>query len=157
MLPAFNADECLEKFFGCARMRNEGKFYIDTNDIMAAAKVCNLHSLLRDDILLTDQADPTCSTCSESVDDDKIDKIHELTSTDTQTLLSSDDTFRHKVVYIAGHLVHKFGVHCTDDEDFELTSEFTEQLDHGGLSLPTLSTVFFVHSAFLNYFSSLMC
>ena len=37
VLPAVNADECLEKFFGCARMRNEGKFYIDANDIVVAA------------------------------------------------------------------------------------------------------------------------
>ena len=129
-------------------MRNEGKFYIDANDIVVAAKVFNLHSLLKNDILPTDEADPNCSTCSESVDEDEIDKIHEVTSTDTQTLLSSDDTFRHKVVYIAGNLVRKFGGQSTDDDDFELTSEFTEELDRGGLSLPTLSDVFFVHSAF---------
>ena len=46
----------------------------------------------------------------------------------------------------AGHLVHKFGG-LTSEDDFELSSEFTYALDRGGLSLPTLSTVFFVHSA----------
>ena len=153
VLPAINADECLEKFFGCVRMRNEGKFYIDIMDVQAAAKVFHLHSLRKNDVIPSkdpdDQTHVTCDSCSVSPDEDDIDKIHELTPADTQALLDSDDTLRHKVVYIAGHLVFKFGAHKTDDDDdFELTSEFTEKLDRGGLSMPTLSDVFFVHSAF---------
>ena len=31
-------DECLEKFFGCIRMRYEGKFYIDIMDVQGGAK-----------------------------------------------------------------------------------------------------------------------
>ena len=45
-LPAINADEALENFFGKARMRSGENFYIDVVDVFAAAKVTNLHALL---------------------------------------------------------------------------------------------------------------
>ena len=151
VLPAVNADEALEKFFGQARMRNQGNFYIDTNDILAAAKVFNLHNLVKHDIIPTEEAELGCSTCTEAVDEDEIEEIHDHSIVDTQSLLSSDDTFRHEVVYIAGHLVHKFGGLDTEDDEYFLSSEFTDALDRGGLSLPTLLTVFFVHSAFTLY------
>ena len=136
VLPAVNADEVLEKFFGIARMRNRGNFYIDQVDILAAAKVFNLHSLLKGGVLTTDEAESSCQTCSEAVDEDEIEKVHELTVADTQTLLSSDDTYKHKIVYIAGHLVHKFGG-LTSEDDFELSSEFTDALDRRGMRLTT--------------------
>ena len=60
-----------------------------------------------------------------------------------------DDTLRHKVVFIAGHLVHKYGEPNTDaDIDEEISTEFLDELNRGGLSVPTISTVHFVHSAF---------
>ena len=54
---------------------------------------------------------------------------------------------KEKIVFIGGHLVHKFGQPDIDNED-EISSEFLEKLNRGGLSVPTFSTVYFVHSAF---------
>ena len=45
VLPAIFADEVLEKFFGKTRQRNGGNFYIDVVDVLASAKVTNLHIL----------------------------------------------------------------------------------------------------------------
>ena len=42
VLLAIFANEPLEKFFGQARQRRGGNFYIDVVDIMAAAKIVNL-------------------------------------------------------------------------------------------------------------------
>ena len=88
VLPAINADECLEKFFGCVPMRNdEGKFYIDIIGVqLQAAAVFNLHSLRKNDVIPSkdpdDQTHVTCDSRSVSPDEDDIDKIHELTPAD---------------------------------------------------------------------------
>ncbi len=71
--------------------------------------------------------------------------------------MGSDDALKHKVVYLAGHLVHKYGDSTSmeeiiDDEDGnEGSSEFLDNLNRGGLSVPTMSTVFFVHNAYNLY------
>ena len=62
-------------------------------------------------------------------------------------MLSSDDSFKHKIVYIAGHLVHKFGKLLPQSDEEEISTESLDELNRGGLSVPTLSTVFFVHVA----------
>ena len=64
---------------------------------------------------------------------------------DTQNLLNSSDSLKHKVVYIGGFLVHKHGQ--PDVDEGEVSSEFLNELNRGGLSIPTLNTVFFVHCA----------
>ena len=66
---------------------------------------------------------------------------------ETQELLSSDDSFKHKIIYIAGHLEHKFRELIPQSDEEEISTEFLDQLNRGGLSVPTLSTVFFVHAA----------
>ena len=48
---------CWKGFFGQTRQRGGGNFYIDTVDIMAAAKVVNLHTLLKYDILPAENVD----------------------------------------------------------------------------------------------------
>ena len=50
VLPGIFADEILEMFFGKARMRVGGNFYIDLVDVIASAKVTNLHALLKYDV-----------------------------------------------------------------------------------------------------------
>ena len=47
VLPSVFSDEALETFFGQARQRNGGNFYIDIVDIKAAAETKNLHALLK--------------------------------------------------------------------------------------------------------------
>lgn len=53
VLPAIFADETLEKFFffGKARQRSGGNFYMDVVDVMAAAKIVNLQTMIKHDIM----------------------------------------------------------------------------------------------------------
>ena len=149
VLPAVFADEVLEKFFGNTRMRFSGNFYIDYVDVIASARVVNLHAMLKYDLLPNKNTTSAidCVHCSEYPSDDDIESLNDFELGETQSLLLLDDTLRHKVVFIAGHLVHKYGT--TDDEnDEDISSEFLDELNRGGLSVPTISTVHFVHSAF---------
>ena len=60
------------------------------------------------------------------------------------TLSIAFDSLKHKIVYIAGHLVYKFRKPNLDTGE-EISSDFLETLNQGGL-MPT-SSAFFVHSA----------
>jgi len=60
VLPAFFSQDPLEKFFGQARQRFGGNFYIDVGDVLAAAKVQRFHQLLKLDIIFEDDAQRTC-------------------------------------------------------------------------------------------------
>lgn len=72
--------------------------------------------------------------------------IHELDITETRNPLESSDILKQKVVYIAGFLVHKY-IETNVNEEEEISCEFISELNRGGLHLPTLTTVYFVHSA----------
>ena len=157
VLPAIFADEALEKFFGQARQRRGGNFYIDVVVIMAAAKIVNLQTLIKHDIMPESSSrvldcDTNCTTSENPAERSEL--IDEITPQDTQELLRSDDTLKHKVVYLAGYLVYKYGDSTSmeeiigDEDDNEVSSEFLDNLNRGGLSVPTMSTVFFVHNAY---------
>ena len=62
----------------------------------------------------------------------------------TKTLFDSTDTFKHKVVFITGFLKYK---HLGPGEEDEVTSEFLQELDRGGLRVPILDTTCFVYIA----------
>ena len=53
---------------------------------------------------------------------------------------------KQKVVYLAGYLVHKYREPDVN-EDEEVPCEFITELSRGGLSVPTFTTVYFVHNA----------
>ena len=59
--------------------------------------------------------------------------LNDFEPNDTQTLLLSDDSLKHKIV---------------DVLDEKTSSDFLDELNRGGLTLPSFSTVYFVHSAF---------
>ena len=63
-----------------------------------------------------------------------------------QTLLETSDILKQKVVYLAGFLVHKYNEPNVNEEE-EISCEFISELNRGGLHVPTLSTIYFVHSA----------
>ena len=63
---------------------------------------------------------------------------------DTQTLLDSTDTLKHKVVFIVGFLTYK---HLGPGEGDQVSSEFLQELDKGELRVPTLNTTCFVYIA----------
>ena len=144
VLPAVNSSDPAEKFFGQTRQRLAGSFYIDIVDVMAVAKMQILHQLLKFDIIPEKTLNYSCPSCTELVVPDNIRIVENLSLADTQSLLESDDTLKHKVIYIAGYVTKKYG---SNDATENISSEFLEELSRGGLTVPTLSTVFFVHSA----------
>ena len=92
-------------------------------------------------------------------DEQDLEMLQDITTDDTENLIHSDDSLKHKIIFIAGFLTRKYDTQAasdTDDDTQQLTddtqeltvsSDFTRQLDRGGLSIPKLSTVYVVHSA----------
>ena len=145
VLQAIFPDEILKKFFCQSWLKIWGNFHIDIVDITAAAKTDNLHNLLKDDLLLVGNNESGFSSCMDSVKDDYLEILHEHTVQDTQSLLDCDEnTFKHKIVYIAGHLVHKYGKLLQNVEDNEdISTKYLTELKQGGLHVPT-----FINSIF---------
>jgi hypothetical protein len=93
-----------------------------------------------------------CSNCSATPDEQDLEMLQDITTDDTENLVHSADSLKHKIIFVAGFLTRKYGTKSSCDNDNnaqELTdsSDFIKHLDRGGLSVPKLSTVFFVHSA----------
>ena len=134
----------LKKFFGQARQRSGGNFYIDVTDIKATAETKNLHSLLKYDSAPKQSDDVACNSsasCSSEL----------LNIADTEDMLISNDSIKHKVVFLAGYLEHKFQsilslYEIEDLCDDLIDSAFLQNLNRGGLTIPKLSTVHFVNS-----------
>ena len=57
----------------------------------------------------------------------------------------SSNILKQKVVYLGGFLSHKFKDPSENEEN--ISAEFISVLNHGGLHVPILSTVYFVHCA----------
>lgn len=149
VLPGVFADEALEKFFGQARQRSGGNFYIDVVDIKAAAKTKNLHALLANEC--TPHQSCLDVFCPSNICID--DFLFDITIADTEDLVQSNDSIKHKIIFLAGYLEHKFqanimSVETEDVDDHHINSEFLKNLNRGGLTIPLLSTVHFVHSAY---------
>ena len=78
--------------------------------------------------------------------------LRDITTDDTESLIESDDSLKHKIIFVSGFLTRKYqATRAKDDDDGaqepHVSSEFTQQLNRGGLSIPKLSTAYFVHSA----------
>ena len=114
VLPGVFADKALEKFFGHARQRNGGNFYIDIVDIKAAAETENLHTLLKYESMLHKSNNVPCTS------NIRIDHYHfDITITDTEDLVQSNDSIKHKIIFLAGYLEHKFRGKSVETEDIE--------------------------------------
>ena len=146
VLPGVFADEALEKFFGQARQRNGNNFYIEIVDIKAAAETKNLYALLKYESM------PHTSNIVPCTSNICIDDYHfDITIADTEDLVQSNDSIKHKIIFPAGYLKHKFrgkSVETVDIDDHHINSDFVTNLNRGGLTVPLLSTVHFVHSAY---------
>lgn len=155
ILPAVFSQDPAEKFFGQARQRSGGNFYIDILDVIAAGKVQQMHQLVKYDGIpeSSRQKKASCTVCQQDLLQEDIDLIQELDIADTQILLEKSDIMKQKVVYLAGYLVHKYGDPDVD-EDEEVPSEFISELSRGGLNVPTFTTVYFVHNA-INLYNTL--
>ena len=151
VLPGIFSDDGLEKFFGQARQRSGGNFYIDVCDIMSVAKVKNLSTLIKSELVPERNCrDHICDNDCTIFDNPKDVKelLHEVSIEDTELILPSNDPLRHEVVYVAGHLVYKHGkaLEINDDiieeeQDKPETSGFLAELNRGGLTVPRLSTM----------------
>ena len=154
VLPGIFSDDALEKFFGQSRQRSGGNFYIDLVDINTAAEIVNLKSLIKYDIFPANEKQLEEWQCSNVSEEEKDLIIDEFSFNDTTNLLESDELVKHKIVYIAGHLAHKykgkFSEELYGNED-EISCEFLKNLDRGGLSVPKFSMVHFVYVGYLIY------
>ena len=72
--------------------------------------------------------------------------MQEISIQDTQLLLDSDSTLKHKVVYIAAYLIYKHGEVEMDTLSIEC-SKFLQELDREGVRVPSLATTYFVQAA----------
>ena len=115
VLPSVFSQDPLEKFFGQARQRFGGNFYIDVKDVLVAGKVQRLHQMVKYDAIRKDNSnsDPhalRCSSCEDELCEEDIDLLESFQICNTGELLDSSDPLKQKVVFIAGYLVHKYGV-----------------------------------------------
>ena len=147
VLPAVFSQDPEEKFFGQARQRSGGKFYIDITDVVAAGRTQQMHQLIKYDAApdCSDRKGINCPVCSQEILSEDIDLVHELDIHETQSLMETSDILKQKVVYLGGFLNHKY-IEVNAEEE-EISSEFISELNCGGLHLPTLNTVYFVYCA----------
>ena len=109
---------------------------------MVHAPVCEGHHNARE--RGTDDAiRKTCVHCEVDINEEDLNIVGEFNIDNAQELLNSTDTLKHKVVYIAGFLSRKHQPAFETDE--VLSTEFLDELNRGGLSMPTLSTLHFVY------------
>ena len=148
ILPAVFSQDPVEKFFGYARQRCGGSFYIDIVDVLAVAKIQQMHQVVKYGIIpeTHEVQNNQCTACTQVILSEDVDLVNKLDIADTQELIETSSVMKQKVVYLAGYLAFKYS-------DSELAVEetvlckFISELNRGGLHVPTLSTVFFVHSA----------
>ena len=140
------ADEALEKFFGQARQRNGANFYIDIVDIKTAAETKNLRALLKYESMPHKSNNVPCTS------NIRIDDYHfDITIADTEDLVQSNDSIKHKIIFLSGYLEHKFrgkSVETEDIDDHHINLDFVTNLNRGRLTVPLLSAVHFAHSAY---------
>jgi hypothetical protein len=120
----------LEKFFGQARQRFHGNFYIDISDVFAAVKVQRLHQLLKLDIIPKDDAKRTCGNCTATPNEQDLEMLQDVTTDDTVNLIQPDDSLKHKVIFVAGFLTCKYDKHSgsensDDAEELSVCSELS--------------------------------
>ena len=129
------------------RQRKGGNFYIDIAAARTSPMVQILHTLLKYDITRTENSLGQCASCTEPLNVEDLETVNNLDIYEPQYLLDSENDLKHKVIFIGGHLVHKHGQPDMDVREC-ISSEFLDELNRGGLSMPTLSTTFFVHGSF---------
>jgi hypothetical protein len=93
--------------------------------------------------------------CTATPNEQDLEMLLDVTTDVTVNLIQSDDSLKHKVIFVAGFLKRKYDKHSgsensDDAEDLTVCSEFTQQLDRGSLSVPKLSTVYFVQTSSAN-------
>ena len=75
ILPAVFSQDPAEKFFGQARQRSGGNFYIDILDVIAAGKVQQMHQLVKYDGIpeSSRQKKASCTVCQQDLLQEDID------------------------------------------------------------------------------------
>ena len=101
---------------------------------------------------MADKIESTSCVCTPFSITDNSEVLDELSLCDTEELIQSNEALKYKFVYLSGYIVHKFGdntyMEVNEGDRDLLFTEFLDNLNKGGLSLPTLSTVYFVHTAY---------
>ena len=79
------------------------------------------------------------------------DYYFDITIADTEDLVQSNDSIKHKIIFLAGYLEHKFRGENVETEEIDyhyINSDFVTNLNRCGLTVTLLSTVHFVHPAY---------
>jgi len=91
--------------------------------------------LLKLDIIPKNDAQRTCSNCT-TLDEQDLEMLNYITTDGTDIFMQSDDSLKHKIIFVVGFLTHKYDAQsASDDGDVqELTasSDFIQQSDKGG-------------------------
>ena len=126
VLQAVFADEVLKKFFGQKQRKSGDNFDIEIRDVTAAAKIVNLPNLLKNDLLPVGNNKSGCLISMDSFNDlDDLGILQEHTAQDAQSFIHCDEnTLKHKIVNVAGHLVHM----CVCLYTVQTTKEYIKQV-----------------------------
>jgi len=73
--------------------------------------------------------------------------LNDITTDGTDIIMQSDDSLKHKIIFVVGFLTHKNDAQSASDNDDDVqeltaSSDFAQQLDRGGLLIPKLSSLF---------------
>ena len=73
----------------------------------------------------------------------RIDDYHfDIAIADTEDLVQSNDSIKHKIIFLAGYLEHKFRGKSVETEDIDnhhINSDFVTNLNKGVLTVPLLT------------------
>jgi len=100
--------------------------------------------LLKLDIIPKDNAQRTCSNCT-TLDEQDLEMLNDITTDGTDIFISLMTLL--KIIFVVSFLKHKYDTQSASDNDDDVqeltaSSDFTQQLDRGGLLIPKLSTVY---------------
>ena len=128
------------------------QFYLIRGGITYQYKYVELLQTLTKHGIMPDKNVPISCVCAAFSIEENSEVLDKLSMSDTEELLKSSEALKHKIEYIAGYIVYKFGdntyMEVEEGDCDPISSDFLDNLNRGDLSLPTLSTVYFVHTAY---------
>ena len=100
-----------------ARQHCSGNFYIDIGDVIAAAKVQQLHQLSKHNIIPHTIKQSACDLCKTPPASEDLEHQSDLTVDDSQqhAIIRRCNVLKLKIVYIAGFITRKFLEDVRDD------------------------------------------
>ena len=85
-----------------------------------------------------------CTLCNAVPIPEDLELLPDLSICETQDLIDSSETMKQKVIYIAGYLTHKHSAEFANENvgNEMVSSDLLNELNRGGLRVPTLNMIF---------------